>query len=81
MERDYGLVGSEFTPDKIVKRGPLPEGYRRTFFRGKRSVQDLKRELAKTDLDPYYDDAVIFDPILDVGGGCGESCEVYGDED
>lgn len=77
MERQYDTVGPEFS-----KPG-LPPGYRRRFFREGRSVADL-RMLAREGFTPATDDAVrtdVFDPRLDVGGGCEESCEVFADED
>lgn len=79
MERDYGLVGPEF-----LKEG-TPEGYRRVFFRGNQSVEDLRRQAAglgpdfvkaPNDADVY----VPFDPELDVADSCEESCEVGADE-
>lgn len=85
MEEQYGLTGPEFRKDMSKQERPLPEGYRRTFFRGNCSVADLfadyaTREAAGT-LVPAPDDAQVFDPSLDLGGGCEESCEVYSDED
>lgn len=75
MEEKYGLVGAEF-------RKPQAPGYRRRFFRGEKSVEDLfaMYEARGGDFTPAEDDSVIFDPDLDVGGGCGESCEVFADE-
>lgn len=78
MEREYALHGHEFT-----KPG-LPEGYRRTFFRGNRSVSDLRKEFKNLPPDwvPATDDATVFDPDWDTAGACGsESCEVFGGED
>lgn len=73
MERTYGKVGPEF-----LKTPPPPDTYRRTFFRGGKSVCDLlalyqdfdPRRRAGNDADVYDD----FDP--DADGGCSESCEV-----
>jgi hypothetical protein len=64
MEREYGLVGPEF------KKTTVP-GYRRVFFRGNRSVQDLRAAHAKGGWDSAVDDA------LDTDSGCSESCEVF----
>lgn len=76
MEQLYGRIGPEMSK--------MPEGYRRTFFRGNRGVADIRAELAANpsfirsgdDASPTAD----FDPRLDVGGGCEESCEVFADE-
>lgn len=79
MEKQYGMVGPEFS-----KPGLRPD-YRRTFFRTGKSVEDLKFDLAcGVPFAPAGDDAlsqVPFDPTLDVGAGCEESCEVHADED
>lgn len=84
MESTYAYHGPEFRKD--TSAAPLPDGYRRTFFRANRSVQDLWHEnlLHGDDFTPAADDHVVyaaFDPALDVGGGCEESCEVFSDED
>lgn len=83
MERECGLIGAEFQHDKSTRRDPLPIDYRRTFFRGNATVADLRLELeARGDsFIPAEDDSIVFDPDLDVGGGCEESCEVWADED
>jgi hypothetical protein len=82
MEREYGHVGPEM---RKVADGRRPPDYRRTFFRENRSVDDLVREYnarkAAGTFIPYHDERMVFDPSLDVGGGCEESCEVYSDED
>jgi len=79
MEAQYSYVGPEF--DKAVRHKPLPENYRRVFFRENRSTEDIKRiyEEKKGQFIPANDDAQVFDETLDVGGGCSESCEVYTD--
>jgi hypothetical protein len=65
--------------------GRLPSDYRRTFFRERKSVDDLIRDYqglkAAGQFEPYEDESKVFDYSLDVGGGCEESCEVYSDED
>lgn len=82
MEAEYGLTGPEFRHDPATRISPLPPGYRRTFFRENKSVGDIfamlaERKAAGT-FNPADDDAVVFDPELDVAGGCGEeSCEVW----
>jgi hypothetical protein len=81
MEDLHGHVGHEFVKDTSAY--PLPLGYRRTFFRGNKSVDDLFEEFAKKKdtFIPAWNDAVVFDPDFDVGAGCEESCEVFSDED
>lgn len=54
---------------------------RRVFFRGHRSVQDLRRLAATTKFRPAEDDArryqpELFDFEMDSSFGCAESCEV-----
>ena len=63
MENDYGLVGPEFEKGYI-------EGYKRTFFRGNRSVKDLREELRNAGgAEAVEDDATVY--------GCGgEQCEI-----
>jgi hypothetical protein len=76
MEVTYGLVGPEFAKGTI-------EGYRRTFFRGNKSTEDLHALYINRppDFVPATDDAAVYVEDLDVGGGCSESCEVFSDED
>jgi hypothetical protein len=83
MERRYGKVGPEFAVP-----GKRPEGYQRRFFRGDATVADIRADLRARLKDgtfvPAVDDAVArvpFDPDLDLGGGCEETCEVHADED
>lgn len=85
MERLYPKVGPEFMKGPATRRSPIPPDYHRTFFRGNKSVQDIKAESEKRGATfiPATDDHVVyeeFDPELDVGGGCEESCEVFGDD-
>jgi len=55
---------------------------RRVFFRGDRSVQDLMT-MAEKPFEVYsdYKQRTLFewDDLLDVGAGCGESCEIGAD--
>lgn len=62
IERQYPRVGAEFLKD--------PTARDRTFFRGNRSVEDLRR------LHAAVGDRPIPEPG-DGGAGCGESCELY----
>ena len=84
MEALYGTVGAEFEPKPGYK--PLAIGYRRTFFRGGTSTEELfgMHRNRKGSFVPAPDDADVypeFDPVLDAGGGCEESCEVHDGDD
>lgn len=76
MERQYGHVGPEFAKT-------FAPGYRRTFFRGNMSTDDLRHRFATLDssFEPADDEAQRFGSELDLAGGCGESCEIYSDLD
>ena len=82
MEQEFPRFGPEFKKDT-----PKPADYSRVFFRSNRSTDDMFRDyhaaLDSGRFTPALDDAapVDFDPSLDLGGGCEESCEVYADED
>lgn len=55
------------------------EGLRR-FFRGNRSTKEIL-ERSRMPFEPFVDGRFIdWDPELDVGGGCGDSCEVGADD-
>lgn len=73
MEREHGLSG-----------GPRRDGgvkEPRIFFRESNSTETLFQKAA-LGFTPYEDDKFIpFDDELDVGGSCGESCEIGADED
>jgi hypothetical protein len=80
MEQLYSTVGPEFSKET------LPQGYRRTFFTGNKSTDDLVKEYEqrKATFTPATDDAqnyFMWDLELDTGGGCGDSCEVFTDEE
>lgn len=67
MEKLYSGVRAEF-------------GARR-FFRGERTVDDIKAEALWGEFIPYSDGArPEWNPDLDVGGACGESCEIGADD-
>jgi hypothetical protein len=71
MESLYGFAG-----------GPRRDGdpkERRVFFRKNRTAQDIL-EASKKPFTPFVDGRFIqFDDELDVGSGCGESCEIGAD--
>ena len=74
MERKYGMVNN----------GKTEQTEPRVFFRGRKSAQDILK-LSQTEeferyVDAEYHQRELFDPDLDVGGGCGESCEIGADE-
>lgn len=78
MERENSTVGPEFKKERR-------EGYKRQFFRGNRTVADLRDMTTAALLDGTFsaakDDAEWTDPLLDqAAGGCGEQCDVFGDE-
>jgi hypothetical protein len=73
MERDFGN-------HMVTEATASPVCGRRLFFRGYRTVADLKR-MAAQPFEPFTDR---FTPTgedeLDYGVGCGESCEIGSDE-
>tara|TARA_R100001244_G_scaffold105520_1_gene78269 strand:- start:268 stop:1254 length:987 start_codon:yes stop_codon:yes gene_type:complete len=72
MEREYALVAGK-------RRDGGEEVRKRTFFRENKSGLDLL-ELSKLPFEPFSDhNYVEFDSDMDVGGSCGESCEVFSD--
>jgi 3'-phosphoadenosine 5'-phosphosulfate sulfotransferase (PAPS reductase)/FAD synthetase len=83
MEQRYGKANHESRLDPSDQHTPLADDYRRTFFRENKSADDLfaEYEKIKDTFVPAEDDAVVYDPSLDTGGGCEESCEVFADED
>ena len=74
MERKYGMVNN--SRDEQIEP--------RVFFRGHRSAQDILKLAQTENFKPYTDAELqqqqLFDPDLDVGSGCGESCEIGADE-
>lgn len=74
MEKLYSLAGG--------KRRDGEERQPRVFFRGNMSTQQLLEAAHTTDFEEYQDNKFIeYDAILDLGSGCGESCEVGADLD
>ena len=84
MEELYGTVGGEFRKAKNDPSYLLHEGYRRVFFRRSVSTQQLRRD-AREALSGNFrfpeDASIEYSAELDAAGGCGESCEVFSDED
>jgi hypothetical protein len=73
MEREHALSGGERRDGEARKP--------RRFFRGDLLTSDLLR-MAQEDFVQFEDDKFIpFDDELDVGGACGDSCEIYSDID
>jgi hypothetical protein len=71
MEREHALSGGE-RRDKGVREP-------RIFFRENNSTETLFAKAA-AGFEPFSDEHFIpFDDELDVGGACGDSCEVYAD--
>jgi len=58
-------------------------GERRVFYRRERAAGDVVHEALRYDFERYEDDKQTslwsLDPHLDLGGGCGDSCEIYAD--
>lgn len=67
MERDYADAGAG-------------SGERR-FFRKGMAVEDIFSLSRDASFTKFVDPNVAFDPKLDVGGGCGDSCEIFSDYD
>lgn len=74
MERRFGTVN----------RGSQPQPNPRVFFRENRSAQDILVHAFTAKFDEYKDDKFdqpeLFDDVWDVGGACGDSCEIGADE-
>ena len=71
MEREFGTFKAD------LKAG---HNGRRYFFRGYKTTDDLKAIAAAGGFTPFVDAANLpFDEELDVGSGCGESCEIGAD--
>lgn len=61
------------------------QGERRVFYRRERAAGDVVYEALRYNFERYEDDRQTslwqLDPHLDLGGGCGDSCEIYADEE
>lgn len=78
LENRYGHIDSEAGRKCCASNG------RAYFFRNHRSADTIIREANEKVFDRYVDNPHDhgrdeFDVDLDVGGGCGESCEVWSD--
>ena len=72
-EEKYEFTGAEY-------RRENPWDKPRRFFRGNLSTKELLDMASKGDFEPFVDGHVIdFDPEMDIGGGCGASCEIGAD--
>lgn len=84
MEAEHGFTGPEFTANRKAHQEPLPEGYRRRFFRGGLGVDGLETMLAESPgFIPAEDDAQrydLFDPQMDAGESCDETCEIHNED-
>jgi 3'-phosphoadenosine 5'-phosphosulfate sulfotransferase (PAPS reductase)/FAD synthetase len=65
--------------DEYAFHGPGHTGEPRRFFRQKMTVDQLKARAKEGNFEPFVDGNEAFDPELDVGGGCGDSCEAFAD--
>lgn len=73
MEKLYAMAGGQ-RRDGEAKRP-------RVFFRGNRDTTDLFLDSITTKFEPYQDDKFVpWDQELDLGGACGDSCEIGADE-
>jgi hypothetical protein len=74
MERKYGTVN----------KGEQEQIEPRVFFRGRLSAQDIVKMAFTEDFEPWEDDKFtqleLFSQVLDIGGSCGDSCEIGADE-
>ena len=71
MERKYGMIN----------KGDSEQTEPRVFFRNRMSAQDVVVRAFTEEFTPYSDaELQPFDETLDVGGGCGDSCEIGADE-
>ena len=84
MEEQYGHV----MPQRMKDKGYF-DGKKRVFFRKETSTLDILRRAKLDDFHEYSDDtqqllldffSTAWDEELDIGGGCGDSCEIGADE-
>lgn len=72
MEAKYGHI----------TKSSEPQEKDRVFFRGNNSAEDIIRRAKTEKFEPYTDwklrTGSLFSEVLDLGSGCGESCEAFG---
>jgi 3'-phosphoadenosine 5'-phosphosulfate sulfotransferase (PAPS reductase)/FAD synthetase len=69
MEREYGLAGANV------------DGTPRTFFRGHKSVDDIKLLTLDPDFKPFAESEIRqTDLFWDAAGACSESCDIYAED-
>ena len=88
MEALYPNVGPEFSKSNDEMVSKIAAGYKRTFFRGGMSADDLEKMAQTEDFEPASDDHVVYSDFALAGlnlddslGGCSEHCEVYHEGD
>ena len=69
-----------------INNGKQEQIQDRVFFRNRKSANDIVEMSKQTDFEPWVDRSHLktlfddqFDETLDVGGGCGETCEIGAD--
>jgi len=77
MEREHGAINN----------GKTEQVENRVFFRNRKSAADIVEMSKQTDFTPWVDRSHVpslfddqFDVDLDVGGACGETCEIGADK-
>jgi len=74
-----------FAPFAEMERVAAEQGRIGTFFRDHQTTADILRRARTEQFRPYSDappqGSLLLVDDLDLGGGCGESCEAYADEE
>jgi len=65
MENEYGLAGANV------------DGTHRRFFRHHRSAADILAEAGKANFEKFSERNFTHEPELDLGFGCGDTCEAF----
>jgi len=68
MEKEYGRIAAK------------QEGLGHKFWRNNRSTDEMFEQADRTIFDRFTEPDWLAQGELDLGGGCGESCEVWSDE-
>lgn len=68
MEKEYGRIAAK------------QEGLGHKFWRNNRSTDEMFEQADRTIFDKFTEPDWLAQGELDLGGGCGESCEVWSDE-